>query len=81
MVKVEVGEDDSPDGLVGDPPELGEDLPGGVRALHHIDDDKTVLALDHDAVGQAVADGNKDVVSESQHLFHGGGSTESDVRA
>ena len=75
MVKVEVGEDDSPDGLACDPPELGEDLPGGVGALHHIDDDQTVLTLNHDAVGQAVADGNKDVVSESQHLFHGGGST------
>ena len=73
MVKVEVSQDDSSDGLGGDLPELGEDLPGGVGALHHVDDDQTVLTLEHDTVGQAVADGYIDIVSGSQHLLHGGG--------
>ena len=72
VVKMEVGEDNSPDGLGGDPPELGEDLPGRVGALHDIDDDQAILTLYHDTVGQAKANCNVNVVSESQHLLHGG---------
>ena len=72
VVKVEVSEDDPPDGLGGDPPELCEDLPGCVRTLHHVDDDQAILPLYHHTVGQAVANCNVDIFSVSQHLFHGG---------
>ena len=40
-------------------------LPGSVRTLHDIDDDDPLRPLYHDAVGQAVANRNIDIISES----------------
>ena len=46
MVEVEVCEYDGHHGLAGQPPELGEHLPGRGRALHRVDDDDAVLTLE-----------------------------------
>ena len=69
VIRVEVGEDDADDRLVGDPPELLEHLPGGLGPLHRVDDDDAVLSFDHDAVGQTEIDRNVNIVQNFQYLL------------
>ena len=68
MVSVEVCEYDGHNGLGSDPPELRQHLPGSLGALHGVNDDDPLLALDHDAVSEAEVDGHKDVVVNGENL-------------
>ena len=68
VVSVEVCEYDGHNGLGSDPPELRQHLPGSLRALHGVNDDDPLLALDHDAVSEAEVDCHKDVVLNGENL-------------
>ena len=69
VVSVEMSQNDSDYRFVCNLPEVLQDVPGGVRALHGVDNDDPVLSFYHDAVCQAISYSNMDIVKQSQDFL------------